>query len=295
MAKLPLTFRQSLTAAVLIGVMAALLAENNIVGQAVQEGLLLCVRSVIPALFPFFAVVSLAIACDFFGILRQLGLPVSTAAFVLGIIGGYPVGGRTVGELYRQGELSKQQAVNLLCCCNNSGPSFILGIAGAGVFHSRSIGLALYGIHVVTALLAGLLLRRKAAPGLQVLPEKRDVSAAQALVDAVRSAAESMLYVCAFVVFFLTLTALITELTGLTHPLILGMLESTGGILRLHADRAGFIMAAGLLGWGGISVHCQTAAVLEGTGLPMGRYLAAKALQGVLSMALAGGVSRFLL
>ena len=167
MAKLPLTFRQSLTAAALIGAMAFLLAENNIVGQAVQEGLLLCAHSVIPALFPFFAVVSLAIGCDFFGILRAWGLPVSAAAFLLGIIGGYPVGSRTVGELYRQGEVTRRQAENLLCCCNNAGPSFIFGIAGAGVFHSGRIGLALYGIHIAAALLAGLLLRRRCCSRLK--------------------------------------------------------------------------------------------------------------------------------
>lgn len=294
MAKLPLTFRQSLTAAVLIGAMAFLLAENNIVGQAVQEGLLLCAHSVIPALFPFFAVVSLAIGCDFFGILRHWGLPVSAAAFVLGIIGGYPVGGRTVGELYRQGELTKQQAENLLCCCNNAGPSFIFGIAGAGVFHSGRIGMALYGIHISAALMTGALLRREAESGAPALPRSKRISLPQALVSAVRSAAESMLHVCAFVVFWLAVNALVAELTGFTHPLLFGALELTGGILRLEADRMGFVMAAGLLGWGGISVHCQTAAVLDGTGLSMGRYLLAKALQGSLSMTLAWVVSRFL-
>ena len=294
MAKLPLTFRQSLTAAALIGAMAFLLAENNIVGQAVQEGLLLCAHSVIPALFPFFAVVSLAIGCDFFGILRAWGLPVSAAAFVLGIIGGYPLGGRTVGELYRQGELSKKQADNLLCCCNNAGPSFIFGIAGAGVFHSGRIGMALYGIHITAALLTGLLLRRDAESGVPALPRSKSTSLPQALVSAVRSAAESMLYVCAFVVFWLAVNALVAGLSGFTHPLLFGALELTGGILRLRADRIGFVMAAGLLGWGGISVHCQTAAVLEGTGLPMGRYLLAKALQGMFSMALAWAVSPLL-
>lgn len=294
MAKLPLTFRQSLTAALLIGAMAFLLAENTIVGQAVHEGLLLCARSVIPALFPFFAVVSLAIGCDFFGTLRAWGLSVSAAAFTLGIIGGYPVGGRTVGELYRQGELSKKQAENLLCCCNNAGPSFIFGIAGAGVFHSGRIGMALYGIHITAALMTGALLRRDAESGAPALPRSKSISLPQALVSAVRSAAESMLYVCAFVVFWLAVNALVAELTGFTHPLLFGALELTGGILRLNADRMSFVMAAGLLGWGGISVHCQTAAVLDGTGLPLGRYLLSKALQGSLSMTLAWVVSRFL-
>ena len=51
----------------------------------------------------------------------------------------------------------------------------------------------------------------------------------------------------------------------------------------LNADRSGFVMACALLGWGGISVHCQTAAVLSGTGLPLKGYLKSKLLHGIFS------------
>ena len=48
------------------------------------------------------------------------------------------------------------------------------------------------------------------------------------------------------------------------------------------------------LGWGGLSVHGQSAAVLSGTDLPLGPYLAAKAAQAALSALLAWPVSRYL-
>ena len=102
-----------------------------------------------------------------------------------------------------------------------------------------------------------------------------------------------MLHVCGFVVFFLVLTRLLTALTGLEHPLLLGLLELTGGILRLSGTRGDFVLAAALMGWGGVCVHCQTAAVLEGSGLHMRGYLSAKAAQAVLSAALAVPVSRW--
>ena len=102
-----------------------------------------------------------------------------------------------------------------------------------------------------------------------------------------------MLHVCGFVVFFLVLTRLLTALTGLEHPLPLGLLELTGGILRLSGTRGDFVLAAALMGWGGVCVHCQTAAVLEGSGLHMMGYLSAKAAQAVLSAALAVPVSRW--
>ena len=54
------------------------------------------------------------------------------------------------------------------------------------------------------------------------------------------------------------------------------------------------VWAAALLGWGGLSVHGQSAAVLSGTDLPLGPYLAAKAAQAALSALLAWPVSRYL-
>lgn len=295
----------------LLGLMVVLLWQNGVVGQAVRQGLLLCGRSVIPSLFPFFVTVSFAVACGFFAFLRQLGIPQSAAVFLLGIVGGYPVGGRTVGELYRSGGISKERAETLLTYCNNAGPSFILSIAGAGVFGSQRIGWALYGIHVTAAVLAGWLLgafgesrgggntdtkRRFIAP---IKPVNVPIEGGNApflpaiFVDVTRNAAFAMVNICGFVIFFLAVMALIRQTWPNVPPVVLGLLELTGGVTLLENNAAGFCMAAALLGWGGVSVHCQTAAVLEDTGLSLKRYLLAKALQAVVSALLALGVCRF--
>ena len=117
----------------------------------------------------------------------------------------------------------------------------------------------------------------------------------QALIDAVQSAAGTMVQVCAFVVFFLTALRLLTGLTGWSHPALLGFFELTNGILRLPPTRAGFVWAAALLGWGGLSVHCQTAAVLRGAGLSLRPYLRGKALQAALSAATAAFTAQWIL
>ena len=279
---------------VLLALMAALLWQNEAVGQAVRQGLALCARSVIPALFPFFAAVSFAVDCGFFDMLRQLGLPRGTAVFLLGAMGGYPVGARTVGELYRGGGLSRQGALRLLSCCNNAGPSFILSLVGTGVFGSRRAGLVLYGIHLLAAMAAGGL--SGAFSAREDDPPRRGgrnvpaPNAAALFVSCVRHAALSMVHICAFVVFFQALTALIQAVWPALPAAAAGVWELTTGIAALSPSPAGFCTAAALLGWGGVSVHCQTAAVLADTDLPLGRYLAAKALQAAISAPLAWAV-----
>lgn len=58
----------------------------------------------------------------------------------------------------------------------------------------------------------------------------------------------------------------------------------------LPCDRSGFLLAAGCAGWGGLSVS-QTAALLDGTDLPLAPCLLGKLTHGLLSALLA--VPRF--
>ena len=287
----------------LLGVMALLLLCSADAAQAVRDALALCVQSVIPALFPFFVVSSLFIDLGCAAVLGRSLAPIMRrlfgvsgaggTAFLLGIIGGYPVGGRTAGELYRSGQCEREECERLLAFCNNAGPSFILGIAGLGCFGSVRVGAWLYLIHVGAAVMVGLLFRSTSRQ--MGRPEKTETPRwADALIQAVRGGAMSMVNICAFVVFFLVILRLFSRFTGIQHGAILGIVEMTNGILRLANDRRGFIWAAGLLGWGGLSVHCQTAAVLSGSDLSLKRYFIGKALQAAISMAAAWPVSLLL-
>ena len=82
---------------------------------------------------------------------------------------------------------------------------------------------------------------------------------------------------------------------GMLLPIAAGFVELTNGILRLTPDRRGFVTAAALLGWGGLSVHCQTAAVTAGSGISLRLYVPAKAVQAALSAGLAALLAPYLL
>lgn len=279
MGKLPLTWRQVAFCTLLIAAIALLLTSHDTVALAVREGLLLCSQSVIPSLFPLFVAVTLAISCglgDF--------LPPDAAALVLGLVGGYPMGAKTLSDLVQSGSMERSAAQKLLLCCNNAGPAFILGIVGYGVFGSASIGWGLYAIHVLSALLLFVLIpREKASPRSPRLSPPF----ARVFVAAVRAGVTAMANICGFVVLFLVVLRLLTAYTGLRHPLLLGAIELTNGILALPNSANGFVMAAALLGFGGFSVYCQTAAVLEGSGLKLLPYFLAKLAQAGISAALA--------
>ena len=206
-------------------------------------------------------------------------------------------GRRTAAELVRRGELSPAEGARLLTFCNNAGPAFAIGVAGVSVFGSARTGAWLYLLHCAAALLTGLLFCRRPLP-VTAMP-KRPVPPQTGLTGqflrAVEGAVSAMARVCGFVVFFLVLLRLAEGLIGPLPPLAAGVLELTNGILRLTPDRRGFVTAAALLGWGGLSVHCQTAAVTAGSGISLRLYLPAKAVQAALSAGLAALLAPYLL
>lgn len=285
--------KRKLWALILASVMVLLLWRSAVAAEAVRRGLTLCARSVIPALFPYFVVSGLFISLGFAdGVGRRLepltrrlfGVDgAGASAFFLGLLGGYPVGGRTVGQLYRAGRLSKDEAERLLAFCNNAGPSFILGVVGVGCFGSLRTGIYLYLVHAFSAVLVGILFRKKAPVSGQKVRYSVAFEPIAAFVRAVGEAAEGMVRLCGFVVFFLVILALITDLTGLNHPVLLGLAELTTGVTALEGRPGDLVWAAALLGWGGLSVHGQTAAVLSDTGLGLGRYFLGKILQAIFS------------
>lgn len=273
--------------------MVLLLWRSAVAAEAVRRGLTLCARSVIPALFPYFVVSGLFISLGFADEVGRRLEPLTrrlfgvggagASAFFLGLLGGYPVGGRTVGQLYRAGRLSKDEAERLLAFCNNAGPSFILGVVGVGCFGSLRTGVYLYLVHAFSAVLVGILFRKKAPVSGQKVRYSAAFEPIAAFVRAVGEAAEGMVRLCGFVVFFLVILALITDLTGLNHPVLLGFVELTSGVTALDGSRGNLAWAAALLGWGGLSVHGQTAAVLSDTDLGLGRYFLGKILQAIFS------------
>ena len=271
----------------------------------VQAGLALCAGTVVPSLFPFFVAISLLLQLGLADRLQGVCGPVMGPLFhmrgacalplLAGLLGGYPSGARAAAGMYAQGRLTRQEAETLLGFCDNCGPGFLLGYAGAAALGDVRLGAVLCGIHILSALAAGVILCRvrRQRGASRALPQSGggSVPFAQALTDSVRGAVESTLNVCAFVVLFQTLASL---LPGEMPWYVLGALELVSGMSALPSGGAGFIAAAALAGWGGLSVHCQALSLTAPEGLSFRAHWAGKALQAALSVLLAAGWLRLI-
>lgn len=289
--------------------------------EGVRAGLRISAETALPALFPFFVAGSLMVRTGLAAAVGRLlarpfhrvyGLPgAGAAALALGLLGGYPVGAQTTAQLFRAGQLDKEEAERLLGFVNCSGPAFLVGMCGAAVCGSVRTGFALYAVHIAAALMTGLALTR--APGKppgDARPSEGEPFTA-AFVGAVTDGMATALKVTAFVVFFAVLLALagalgaLDRLAGLlgpglrlagfsaeaAEPFARGLLELTNGIAALPGRGLGarelFPLLSMMVGFGGLSVHCQTLSILSGSGLSTRFYWTGKLLHAALSYALA--------
>ena len=291
---------------ILCGVLVWFLADAGQLRLEAAKALSLCAGTVIPALFPFMAVTGLLVRLGFgqwlapymAGLMAPLfRLPgCAGSALLLGLVGGYPIGAHTAAELYASGALTRQEAERLLTFCNNSNPVFLISVLGVGVFGSVRVGIWLWLIHVASALMTGLLFRGLGRGRRSVPPpiSFQAPSLPGAFVASVKDAAMGMVSVCAFVTLFYVLVSPLTHLGGHLAAMAVGITELFSLTPLLTCDRTGFILAAGCAGWGGLSVLCQTAAVLDGTDLPLRPCFLGKLAQGHLSAFMAAALSLWL-
>ncbi len=289
---------------VLCGLLIWFLADAAQVRGAAAAGLALCGRSVIPALFPFMAVSTMLVSLGFgqwaaprlAGLMSLYRLPGSAgSALLLGLVGGYPIGARTAAELRKKGLLTAAEAERLLGFCNNSNPVFLISVLGGGVFGSPRLGVYLWLVHLLSALLTGFFFRGGRGPAPRPCPPRaasyQALSLPAAFVEGVRSACGSMLSVCGFVLFFFVLASPLASLGGPLAAGLVGFWELFSLTPLLAADRLSFVLASACAGWGGVSILCQTAAVLEGSGLRLRNVVLGKAVQALLAGGLAWAVS----
>lgn len=289
-----------MTFAGLLTVAAALLWGSDLVRIGAEEGLQLCLYSVLPSLFPFFVLSSLLLSLGFAESLGRLLFPVmnglfhlggnGASALALGLIAGYPSGARAVSRLYEDGLCGKEEAEHLLAFCNNCGCAFFLSFFGGECFGSAAVGVRLWLIHVLSALCTGILLRPKRTLSRDTAPSKaQTVSFAAAFTAAVQSGFSSFLSVSGFVLLFSVLLQPMKAAFGSTP--LLGMFELFSGAAALDGSRRAFVYAAALSAWGGLSVHAQSAAFFSAAGLSGKWYFRGKLLQSAISAAIAAALT----
>lgn len=256
------------------------------------EGIDICIKAVIPALFPFF-VATTYLNNSIIGhsvpllshLCKLLNFPNGgESLLLLGLIGGYPVGARLISEACHSQQITKRTSKILLGYCNNAGPAFIFGIT-ASMFSSICIPIILWGLHILSALLTGYLLPR---PEFEYMhwDNKEEARITSALKQSLSICAIVCGWIILFKVVLSYLDILLRNFPGNTAKVLLaGFIELSNGCLQLECVPSmslRFILCSTFLAFGGLCVIFQTASAAESIGL--GLYIHGKIMQTAISI-----------
>lgn len=281
--------------------------------ELVLRGLSLCLRRVIPSLFPFMAVSALLLSSDLlpamatllkkpsrllFGISGQSG-----SAALLGFLCGFPVAAESGISLYERDLIGKREFCRLMRFANTPGAAFLIGSVGGTLFGDPLFGVTLYLVTIGSGMLLGMgerLLFGVCEPSVTSVSHPAAAerkSASVLLTEAVSSSARAMVPICGFVVFFTVLTGFASDLLSPLLPkepltLLLGSLEMTGGteLAATLPSPLRYSFAAFIVGFSGFSVHFQLMSLSTRHPFFFRSYLFSKLLHGLLNALLMGVV-----
>lgn len=249
--------------------MLILILDSRTALAGAQEGIMLCLKTVIPSLFPFFVLAPL-IANGFSGsgkllhpLERLCGAPAGTGGLILsGFFCGHPVGATVIHSAWIRGELKKRDAERMLGYCSQTGPAFLFGIVPI-LFRQKGICWVLWGILIFSSLLTAALLPCKARTS-EIRADIPPITPVQAL----RNAVISIGIVCGWILLFRIVLKFADRFLAhfLAEPvciLLSGMLEISNGCISLTGiaqEGLRFLMLSVFLSFGGFCAAMQTVA-----------------------------------
>jgi len=277
----------------LLAAMILLILDSRCAARSARDALGLCMNTLIPALFPLFVLSAMLVPrlaqVRIPGLARLLGFPGgSEGIFLLGCTGGFPLGAACISQAVQSGALQKDDAERMLGPCSLCGPSFIFGVIAAVLSAKEAVLLFLIQLESV------LLCASFRPP--QARSEFRGASMAPVSVpDALRRATASMASVCGWVMIAGIAAGFLRRwlaplLPGFSATVLTGLLELTNGVFslaQLPHPAVRFVVCAGFICFGGVSVLLQIGGLAGAAGLSMSACVAQKVIHSIVGTLLA--------
>ena len=261
------------------------------IGDAVSGSLKVCLEVIIPSLYAFMIASGFVVSSNLYIVLSKPFGSISRyifrippeyfSIFLIGSIGGYPVGAKLLSELYAEGKISKDTAEQMLSYCYLAGPAFICSIAGVRLFSSVKAGMiifaAIISANMIIAVINGF---GRPIPQRQAVTAKLGLSS-ENLIRSVSDGAKGMFSICAIIVFFSTIICILEKsgiltfisrglanITGMKYSDASAAVRSVIEISNISSLSCGdyrlIPLTASLLSFGGLCVLMQVNGFLQG-------------------------------
>lgn len=274
-------------------------------GKALEHaslGLVLWFQKMIPTLLPFMILSGIMVRMSlterfarfFHPLFNKLwGTSINGSYVILmGMLCGFPMGARVIGELCSAGKLSEDEGAFLLAFCNNIGPIYFISFVMSTL--SLSGNYIPFAIMYSVPLCYGYLLRRlvyinrnfhiQSAIGIKNAKAAKTPSLLASIDDSIVSGLIGIGKLGGYMIFFNLLNIMFIPFAELPEKFLSlcnCILEITSGISRVGNSDLYMILI--LLPFGGLSCMAQTYSMIKDTGLSISAYFIHKCIQSAIT------------
>lgn len=255
-----------------------ILSNPQITTKGVISGIKLCLYSVIPALLPFMIISNIMKENDCCKYISNLFYPILSKLFnvskngsyaiIMGFTCGFPMGAKTVGDLFIQRKISHSEACYLITFCNNTSITFLLNYIGYSclkeIIPSKKLILFVYLPPLIVGVLNGLVYKYiqksvKSIQNIKPLPNNKIMK--NPLYESIKSIS----LLSAYVIFFCIISNYIASIDAFpTYPkaLLMCLTEITSGInyvcKALQVTQSSILLILISTIFGGFSITLQS-------------------------------------
>ena len=276
-----------------------IIMDSNTAVNAAKESIDMCIKTVVPSVFPFL-VLGGAMAAEIAGtnipILEQLlHIPKGAAGyFLIGQLCGYPVGAKLLQDAMDRNEIDSSSAARMVSFCNNASPAFIIGIM-TPLFSDIRIAIILWFIQITSSLVLGMILPQTKEAKIRIKMQQT-----QSITATMAGSIKGTATICGWIVLLSILLAyinqpIISKVSPLGEAFLSGAIELTNGLFRLHKiqfESIRFAIGSVLLSLGGLCVLLQTKSTAPNINIRA--YLFARFMHAIISSTLATIIGHFI-
>ncbi len=259
-------------------------------------------NTLIPSIFPFIIISNLLINYGFIDILSLFlgrfvefifNLPKeATYAVIISFFTGFPTGSKYVRDLLDKGMISKEDANHLIMFTNYSNPLFVVSGIGEGMLKSKTLGIIILIMHIISGLLVGFIFKKKRKVVNYKSNKRYQESFIKVLTESINNGFRILINMLGIIIFFLIVISIIDKLlpNNIITAILKGIIEITIGINNIARMNINITLKASLIGFiisfSGISVHFQTKSIIENSQIKYKNYLIARIFHAILCFSL---------
>lgn len=272
-----------------------ILGSASVASNGALRGLKISSSIIIPSLFPFtvFAVffqksggllwVSEGLNKITLPLLKLTGTEFSVV--LISLLGGYPIGGKIIDELFKSNIINKKTANKLLRFCINPSPAFFISVVGISILKSKSAGWILLLSNLIACLVLNLLFKEKKENNTKMINKNttQTINISDAFVDSVFAGAQIIINICAWVTLFSAISEIINQLfqNNFIYSFICPFLEISFGINEIGKIDIPAYFYSFFLSFGGISTICQVKESAKNLKPPFLKILFYRVIHGI--------------